>query len=134
MQWNLKDESEQLVITSWDHRLELVVLGEAAVHNEVERAHGGHGPEEIVEVSLIEVVADPPGTVRRGRERRHDGVDERAQVAPYSDGDEQRQWRARGLSGCSEQSCEQESELSKIAILLDDFFSDTFIFLHTHFF
>ena len=54
--------------------LQLVVLGEGGVHEEVERAHGGHGPE-VVEVALVEVVGDPPWTTPRGRERRHDGVD-----------------------------------------------------------
>ena len=78
--------------------LQLVVLGEGGVHEEVERAHGGHGPEEVVEVALVEVVGDPPWTTPRGRERRHDGIDGRAQVAAQRDG-EQRQRRARALHG-----------------------------------
>ena len=84
MPWNLQDgkradfnhvtRAPSWACSSWRSR--------CTVHDEVERAHGGHGPEEVVEAALIEVVVDPPSTVRRGRERRHDGVDERAQVAP----------------------------------------------------
>ncbi|WVZ74063.1 hypothetical protein U9M48_022290 [Paspalum notatum var. saurae] len=55
-------------------------------------------PKIVVEVALVEVVGDPPGTVRRGRERRHDAIDEGAQVTAQCDG-EQREGRARALHG-----------------------------------
>ncbi|BAS80443.1 Os02g0699150, partial [Oryza sativa Japonica Group] len=93
--------------------LELVVLGEPAVHDEVERAHGRQHPEEVVEVALVEVVGDPPVAARRRRERLHDGVDERAQVAPERDG-EQRQRRARALHGVR-RLAEEELQLRDVA-------------------
>lgn len=47
------------------------IPGEGAVHDEVERAQRRHGPEKVVEVSLVEVVRDPPlpSSPRRDRAR-----------------------------------------------------------------
>jgi hypothetical protein len=65
-------------MSSRENCLEFVVSGETAVDGEVERAHGRHGPEQVVDV-----VGDPPhpGRVRHRRERCHSGVDDLAHVS-----------------------------------------------------
>ena len=100
MQWNFQDGKarNEFVIKSREHCLQLVVPGEHAVYDQVERAHGGHGPEEVVEVALVEVVGDPPGAIGLHREPHYDGLDEGAEVAAQRDG-EQRQRRAGALHG-----------------------------------
>jgi hypothetical protein len=63
MQWNFQDGKarNEFIIKSREHCLELVVLGERAVHDQVERAHGSHGPEEVVEVAWLTSSVIHPG-------------------------------------------------------------------------
>jgi hypothetical protein len=62
MQWNFQGEKvrNEFVIKSREHCLELVALGERAVQDQVERAHGSHGPQ-IVEVAWLMSSVIHPG-------------------------------------------------------------------------